>query len=183
MSQTVKPLVLGTFARERERANKSVLSAYDGMVAGFDPDPARRSAHRADALLDALRAPLGTAMSGLVTGRLNWAVKDLRYEVLNDAVAARWDWGRGGSSNSESVRALRQMLALDRRLRVLVIHGSTDLVTPYFATKMALDQFPTYGDTDRVRSVVLPGGHMIYAHDGSRAALRDEAQKTIHASQ
>jgi carboxypeptidase C (cathepsin A) len=172
---------IGTFTRERERANKSVLSPYDGMVAGLDPNPAGRPGHRLDAMLDALRAPLGTAMSGLITGRLNWPVKDLRYEVLNDGVAARWDWGRGGRGGAESMSALRQMLALDRRLRVLVTHGSTDLVTPYFATKMTLDQMPAYGDPDRVRFVVLPGGHMIYAHDGSRAALRDEAQKAIDA--
>ena len=173
---------LGAFARERGRSDKSVLSAYDGSVAGLDPDPVKRAGHHADAVVDALRAPLGEARSSLITGRLKWPVKEMRYEVLNGSVAARWDWGRGGRSNADSISALRQALALDRQFRVLVVHGTTDLVTPYFSTKLALDQLPTYGDPDRLRFVVLPAGHMIYARDEPRSALRDEARNLIDAA-
>ena len=57
--------------------------------------------------------------------------------------------------------------------------ASTDLVTPYFTSKLLLDQIPPMGDPDRVRLVVYGGGHMLYARDKSRAALRDDARKLI----
>ncbi|MBV9589394.1 MAG: hypothetical protein JO310_07345 [Hyphomicrobiales bacterium] len=86
-----------------------------------------------------------------------------------------WDWGRG-LNPPESITQLRQALALDPKLRVLVAHGLFDLVTPYFGSKMELDQLPRYGSADRVRLVVYPGGHMFYSRDTSRAALRNEAK-------
>ena len=116
-------------------------------------------------MLNALRAPLGAAMTRIVTEKLDWPIGDARYEILNDQVAPRWDFERGGRVDAEAVSDLRQALALDPRLKVLVVHGLTDLVTPYFATKLLLDQLPAYGDSARVRLIVLPGGHMSYLRD------------------
>lgn len=168
-----------SFIRNRRRGAEQVLSAYDGDVAGFDPSPFSRESDWADPVLDALRAPLGSAMSRIVTERLGWPVADARYEILNDRVAHDWDFGRGGRINAEAASDLRQALALDPRLKTLVAHGLTDLVTPYFATKLLLDQFPAFGDAPRVRFVTVPGGHMSYLVDESRKLLRDAARTLI----
>lgn len=168
-----------SFIRGRRRAAEQVLSAYDGEIAGFDPAPFSRDSDWADPVLDSLRAPLGAAMSRVVTERLQWPVGDARYEILNDRVAHDWDFGRGGRINAEATSDLRQALALDPRLKVLVAHGLADLVTPYFATKLLLDQLPAFGEAPRVRLVVLPGGHMSYIGDESRKLLRDAARTTI----
>ena len=42
-----------------------------------------------------------------------------------------WRWG-SGRDTPENLEELRQALSLDGKLRVLVTHGFTDLVTPYF---------------------------------------------------
>jgi carboxypeptidase C (cathepsin A) len=63
------------------------------------------------------------------------------------------------------------MLALDPQLRVLVVHGTSDLATPYFENRLILDQFPDFG-ADRVMFRLYPGGHMFYSRDASRAAWR-----------
>jgi carboxypeptidase C (cathepsin A) len=168
-----------TFSRERDRDGQRVLSAYDGDVAGFDPAPFSQESDWADPVLEALRAPLGAAMSRIVTEKLEWPINDARYEILNTQAAHRWDYGRGGRVNAEAVSDLRDALALDPRLKVLVVHGITDLVTPYFATKLLLDQLPAFGDWSRLQLVVLPGGHMPYLRDESRRALRDAAQTFV----
>ncbi len=98
----------------------------------------------------------------------------LRYELLNNAVNLGWNWG-GGRSAPEVVSDLRQALSLDGDLRVLVAHGYTDLVTPYFASKLILDQMPAYGRDRRLSLSVYPGGHMFYFRKASRAALRGDA--------
>jgi carboxypeptidase C (cathepsin A) len=74
------------------------------------------------------------------------------------------------------VSQLRQVLALDPKLKVLVAHGLFDLATPYFGSKIVLDQLPAYAAPPRVKLVVYPGGHMFYSRDASRQAFRAEVQ-------
>ena len=54
----------------------------------------------------------------------------------------------------------------------------TDLVTPYFGTRILLNQLPDFGP-NRLRLVVHEGGHMFYLRDTSRAALREQARAMI----
>jgi carboxypeptidase C (cathepsin A) len=63
--------------------------------------------------------------------------------------------------------------------RVLIAHGMSDLITPYFATRLILDQMPAFAGPDRVRFAIYPGGHMFYTDDASRSALRDAARAVI----
>jgi carboxypeptidase C (cathepsin A) len=63
---------------------------------------------------------------------------------------------------------------------VLVAHGANDLVTPYFANQLLLDQLPTYGAPDRVKLAVYAGGHMFYNREASRKGLRDDAEAMFH---
>ena len=116
-------------------------------------------------------------MTDLYARRLGWKTDDA-YEVLNSRVSRGWDWGRG-LRPPESVEALRQMLALDPNLRVLVTHGLTDLQAPYFASKLLIDQIPDYGPAGRLALKVYSGGHMYYARDDSRKALREDAHRLL----
>jgi carboxypeptidase C (cathepsin A) len=144
-------------------------------VTGYDPNPHSATSHYADPVLDALKAPLASAMSDIYANELNWFV-DARYEILNEDVSRKWDWGDG---HAEVVGDLKQDLALDPNLRVLIAHGLTDEVTPYFASQLLIDQIPPMGDSSRLRLVVYGGGHMVYALDPSRAALRADARQLI----
>ena len=71
---------------------------------------------------------------------------------------------------------LAAMLAHDPRTRVLIAHGASDLVTPYFENQMIVDQFPPFASPDRLKLSVYGGGHMFYSRDASRRALRDDAR-------
>ena len=73
---------------------------------------------------------------------------------------------------------LRQILATDAKLNVVVAHGLFDLATPYFGSKRVLDQLPAFA-TQRLKFVVYPGGHMFYSRDGSRQAFRGEVEGLI----
>jgi carboxypeptidase C (cathepsin A) len=75
------------------------------------------------------------------------------------------------------VSELRQALALDAKMRVLITHGFTDLVTPYFGSQLLLNQLPDLGPDQRVTLKVYGGGHMFYSRDGSRAAFRNDVRQ------
>jgi carboxypeptidase C (cathepsin A) len=162
-----------TFLRERGRAAGTMGSPYDGLVSALDPFPASPGEHLADPVLDALRGPVGSAAMALYGDRLHWQGQGT-YRLLNESVAHDWDYG--DDRDPQSTDALRRDLALDPALRVVVAHGLYDLVTPYFASELLLDQVPAPVAGARLRLLVVPGGHMMYMHDASRAALRDAAQ-------
>ena len=122
-----------------------------------------------------MTAPLTSAMLGFYRDTLGW-LPERPYMLLNRQVSRAWDWG-GDWDQPEAVGALRRVLALDPAFRLLVAHGYTDLVTPYFASALILRQLPAGLDPDaRVRQATYPGGHMFYLRDGSRRAFRDDAR-------
>jgi carboxypeptidase C (cathepsin A) len=160
------------FRREFDRRDGKVTGRYDASVLGIDPYPDSSFFHFDDQSGDALSAPVTSAAVDLTTRKLNWR-PDGSYELGNPSVERAWDFGRG---DAESVTQLRQILALDPKLKVLVAHGLFDLATPYFGSKILLDQLPGFAAPPRVQLVVFPGGHMFYARDASRKALRTEAE-------
>jgi carboxypeptidase C (cathepsin A) len=166
---------IGEFRREFDRRNGRVTGRYDASVSGFDPYPDSSYFLFGDPSGDSLTAPLTSAAVDLTTRKLNWR-PDGSYHLLNEAVNRAWDFGRGPA---ESVSQLRQILALDPKMKLLVGHGLFDLATPYFGSKVILDQLPAYARSDRVKLVVYPGGHMFYSRDATRQAFRAEVEKVM----
>ncbi|APT31813.1 hypothetical protein MCBMB27_02522 [Methylobacterium phyllosphaerae] len=161
--------------REIDRAEGRVTSAYDTGITGWDPNPAAAQSSFEDPQLTALQAPLTSAMLDLYARTLKWPVANMRYELLNNAVNRGWSWGSGRQA-PEVLSNLQGTLALDGHLRVLVAHGFTDLVTPYFASKLLLAQVPAYS-AGRLSLAVYPGGHMFYTRPDSRAAFKADVER------
>jgi len=171
---------MATFQRERNRQRGLVGSAYDPTVTGFDPYPTSASSRYEDPMLGALAAPLTSAMSALYQHELHWQI-DAPYHLLDREVSSGWNWG-GGRTPPEVVDDLRSVLAGDRQLRVLIAHGASDLVTPYFENQLIIDQLPAFGPAERLKLVVYGGGHMFYSRDASRHAFRDEVERLFRVA-
>ena len=165
-------LDISEFRREFDRRDGKVTGRYDGSVLGFDPNPDSSDSHFGDPSGDSLIAPLTSAAVDLTTHALDWH-PDGPYRLLNRSIS--WDYGRG-TNPAQSITELRQILALDPKMKLLVGHGLFDLATPYFGSKLWLDQLPAYASPDRIKLVVYPGGHMFYSRDAARQAFRSEAQ-------
>ena len=168
------------YNRETNRPDGKVASMYDASVTGFDPDPTEPEGRFNDPFTAGLNAPMTGAMLDLYRTKLNWH-PDGRYLKSNWEANRSWIWGNSPVP-PESVTELKSVLALDPRLRVLVAHGFTDLVTPYMGSELILDQIPDYGGEERLASVVYPGGHMFYSRDASRRAFREDALKLLERS-
>src|SRR6202140_1659493 len=162
------------FRREFDRKDGKVTGRYDASVLGLDPYPDSSSYHFSDPSGEAIAAPLTSAAVDLTARKLNWR-PDGSYHLLNGAVEKGWDFGHG-INPPESISQLREILALDPKLKLLVGHGLFDLATPYFGTKILLDQLPAFASPERVKLVVYPGGHMFYSRDGARQAFRADAE-------
>jgi carboxypeptidase C (cathepsin A) len=158
----------GVFARESRRDDHLRTSVYDATVTAKGRD------RGSDPVLDAMTAPLTTAMLGFYGETLKW-LPNREYQLLNRDVGRSWDWGRH-RGQPEAVTDLVDLVSLDPTLSVLVTHGRTDLVTPYFGTALILRQLDVADADQRLRQVTYPGGHMFYTRTDSRRAFREDAR-------
>lgn len=162
------------FRRAFDRSRGKVTGRYDASVLGFDPYPDSSASDFNDPSEEPLLSALTSAAFELYAHKLNWRPTG-SYELLSRNVNHQWDFGKSRSS-VESMTNIRELLAAQPEFKLLVAHGLFDLATPYFASRIRLDQLPAFGSRDRVKLVVYPGGHMFYSHDGSRRALRDQVR-------
>lgn len=166
-----------TYLRELRRNEGLIGSVYDSNVTAYDPFPAEARPDDGfhDPMLEALMAPVTSAMSDFVVRQVGWKVQG-HYEALSFAVNRAWD--RAGLNADTPVKDLRRAVALDPKMAVTIVHGWNDLSCPYFGSRLILSQMPNYGSPDRVQLHVYPGGHMFYARPDSGAALRRDLEKT-----
>ncbi|SOU08051.1 carboxypeptidase-like protein [Xanthomonas arboricola pv. fragariae] len=165
------------YLREVFRDKGELGSRYDANVTAFDPFPNDPEQRANDPLLDSIIAPTTTAMVDFVTRVVGWKV-DARYQALNYDVNKLWDWN--DELRKGAVTQLRQSVAIDPKLRVLIAHGWNDLSCPFMGSVLTVDQMPTMGsDPKRVQVREYPGGHMFYNRTDSQAAFRNDV-KTMY---
>ncbi len=167
-------LETGAYLREVFREEGKLGSVYDSNVTSFDPFPFAPEQRANDPILASIVAPLTTAMVDFVTRTVGWKV-DARYNALSYDVNRQWD--RGNDLRTGSVPQLRQAVAADPKLRVLIVHGWNDLSCPFMGSILTVDQMPVMGDPTRVAVREYPGGHMFYTRPSSRAELRKDVME------
>jgi carboxypeptidase C (cathepsin A) len=162
------------YLREVFREQGKLGSVYDSNVTSFDPFPFSPQQRANDPILAAMIAPMTTAMVDFVTRTVGWKV-DARYNALSYEVNRLWD--RGDDLRKGSVPDLREAVAADPKLRVMIVHGWNDLSCPFMGSILTVDQMPVMGDPTRVSVREYPGGHMFYTRAESRAQLRKDAME------
>ncbi len=168
------------YLREVFRDKGELGSRYDSNVTAFDPFPNAPEQRANDPILDSIIAPTTTAMVDFVTRVVGWKV-NARYQALNYDVNALWDWN--DDPHKGSVTELRQAVAIDPKLRVLIVHGWNDLSCPFMGSVLIVDQMPVMGnDPSRVQVKNYPGGHMFYNRADSQRALRQDVMAMYRAN-
>jgi carboxypeptidase C (cathepsin A) len=166
-------LETGAYLREAHREEGRLSSIYDSNVTSFDPYPFAPEQRANDPLLATLIAPTTTAMVDFVNRTVGWKV-DARYNALSYDVNSQWD--RGDDLRHGSVGDLRESVAADPKLHVLIVHGWNDLSCPFMGSVLTVDQMPIMGDATRVAVKEYPGGHMFYTRPSSRADLHTDVK-------
>lgn len=161
---------VGAFLRELYRDQGKIASVYDSNVTQDDPFPWSAQGRRNDPILDAIIAPTTSAMVDFDTRVVGWKVEG-RFNALSYEVGNDWEAGVEGT---EATPDLRQAIAADPKMKVLIVHGWDDLSCPYFVSRLVIDQMPITGDPNRVKLSVYPGGHMFYSRPASQAAFRTD---------
>ena len=165
------------YLREVYREQGKLGSVYDSNVTSFDPFPFSPDQRANDPILASIIAPMTTAMVDFVTRTVGWKV-DARYNALSYDVNKLWN-REDEALRSGSVTELRQSVAADPKLRVLIVHGWNDLSCPFMGSILTVDQMPVMGDATRVAVREYPGGHMFYTRESSSLALRKDVMEML----
>ena len=170
-------LEIGAYLREVFRESGKIGSVYDSNVTAYDPFPFAPEQRTNDPILESIIAPTTTAMVDFVTRVVGWKT-DARYNALSYEVGSQWDFD-SRALRIGAVPDLRQAVAADPELRVIIAHGWNDLSCPFMGSVLTVDQMPVMGDPTRVAVHEYPGGHMFYSRPGSQAALRKDVQAMV----
>jgi carboxypeptidase C (cathepsin A) len=158
-----------TFTHEHEKRSDTVLSSYDATVSAPVP---RGERIRFDPILDRAVAALEPAFTQYVRAELGYRT-DLPYKLLNREVSEHWDYGTSPTHQgfAGALDELQKARTQRPALGVLIVHGYTDVVTPYGISRYLIDQLAPIATARPIELRTYRGGHMMYLRPASRQAL------------
>ena len=162
------------YIKHLREKSKEVVSPYDVAISMPDPFPESGDPHHDDPVLNGFTRALGGLFVAYARNELGFETP-MTYEQLSGA-NRNWDWHGESQGRASVTNDIREMLALNPGFKLLVVHGSADLVTPYGASKYVIEHLPPLGAPNRVQLKVYRGGHMFYFDPASRKAFTDEAR-------
>jgi carboxypeptidase C (cathepsin A) len=167
------------YLREVHRSQGLIGSVYDSNVTAPDPFPYAPDQESNDPILESIIAPTTTAMVDFITRTVGWKT-DAQYYALSGEVNQQWD-RQSRDLRMGAVSDLREAVAADPKLRVLIVHGWNDLSCPFMGSVLSVDQMPLMGDPGRVQVHEFPGGHMFYTRQANGAGLHGLAETMVSA--
>jgi carboxypeptidase C (cathepsin A) len=172
-------LETGAYLREVHRTQGLIGSVYDSNVTGYDPFPYAAFSRTNDPMLESIIAPTSTAAADFITRTVGWKT-DARYEALSSTVNRMWD-RQSDDLRRGAVSDLREAVAADPKLHVLIVHGWNDLSCPFMGSVLTVEQMPVMGDPNRVSVHEFPGGHMFYTRPANQSGLHKLAETLVQA--
>ena len=166
------------YLREVHRGTEEIGSVYDSNVTAPDPFPFSPDRRSGDPILESIIAPTTTAMVDWVTRVVGWKTM-ARYNALSYEVNEQWERDRVLERGSTS--DLREAVAADPKMRVLIAHGWDDLSCPFMGSVLTVDEMPLMGDPQRVAVHEYPGGHMFYTRPTSQASFLKDVEAMVAA--
>jgi carboxypeptidase C (cathepsin A) len=155
--------------------DKGVVSPYDLGFSVPDPFPESASAHNDDPVLDGFTRALGGLTAGYIRNELGFKT-EMTYELLASDISRKWDWQGESMGRASATSDIRELVALNSSFRMMIAHGTSDLVTPYAVSRYVVNHLPPLGGVDRVQLKLYRGGHMFYFTPTSRLAFTNDAK-------
>lgn len=161
------------FTKELLRDRGRTVGRLDSRFRGEDGDPTAAD-FDSDPSYSAILGPYTATLNDYLRRELELEI-DLPYEILTSRVHP-WKVGERFEGRYISVSdTLRDAMHRNPDLQVFVANGYYDLATPYFATEYTFDHLALDpASSDRVTMTYYEAGHMMYIHEPSLAALRDD---------
>ncbi|MFO7951036.1 MAG: hypothetical protein R6U36_11830 [Candidatus Fermentibacteraceae bacterium] len=123
-----------------------------------------------DPSMTAIAPPYTSVFNNYLRGELG-VDTDMEYQVwLKEDLRKKWEWEKGQLPATGD--RLRQAMAANPHMKVMVAQGRYDLATPQLATKYMLSHMGLDPEVrDNLQTRYYPAGHMFYLDEESLAAF------------
>jgi len=171
---------IDTFVRYLLQGQGKVLGLYDAGTTTDDPFPGSDSFRGVDPTLGGINRLYTTATNQHLRDNLG-VDSESHYELLNYDVNSRWQWRDEKTGSPIPVGATEDLavgLGMNPDMKLSVVHGVYDLVTPYFESKYLVNQLRR--GSKLANSILLQnyeGGHMFYMWQKSRREFARDTAK------
>lgn len=171
-----------TFCRELLRDRKQVMGWYDASYAIDDPLPAAESFKGVDPTLGGIMRLYVAGANAHLRENLGLDA-ERKYELLSMDTNQKWQWSNkttGDPMPAGAVEDLAVGISMNPDIKLSVVHGVYDLITPYFESKHLVEQLAQGSPiAKKIGFEVYEGGHMFYMWEKSRKAFTEDARKLI----
>jgi carboxypeptidase C (cathepsin A) len=163
------------FRKELLRDEQRTIGRYDSRLEGTDADSAGERPEY-DASYASVQGVFTATFNDYVRQELKWDT-DLTYEVLTDKVRP-WSYEKQQNQYVNTAEGLREAIAQNPNLRVLVANGFYDLATPFFATEYTFNHLGLDPSLQsNVKLTYCDAGHMLYTSKPCLDALRHSIEE------
>jgi carboxypeptidase C (cathepsin A) len=171
------------FAREIRRNQGERVSLYDSTI--LAPAGPENGEGAGDPVLQPAVAAYGTAFNTYLADALG-VHTDQPYRVLPHDVSQQWNWEgeRQHGTDGLAMSSLEAALLEHPAMKILIVNGRYDLVTPYLSSRWLIDQLEIPEATrSTIQLRVYDGGHMVYMRPASRSLLARDAAELYGAGE
>lgn len=170
------------FLKELLRERGEVLAIHDTRFRGKDPDEAGELVSW-DPFLFGIAGPFVTAINGYLTDDLKVEMGE-SYEVFAEGAGGVWkrpaNQQRAFSGFLNTTEYLAQAAAANRDFRIFVASGYHDLTTTFYGVEHTFNHSGV--PRDRITLKNYFGGHMMYLHEASLAALSADIRAFVRGA-
>lgn len=170
-------VVIFEFCKELLRSENRTVGRLDSRIKGIDARTIGQTADH-DPSMSAIMPPYTMMLNDYIRRELQFKT-DQDYKIFGD-VWEKWDWDRKREGFPDTADALREALAKNPYMRVLICSGLYDLATPYYATEYTLSHMRL---DESVRGNIeikeYEAGHMMYIHEDCLGQLKKDLSEWI----
>jgi carboxypeptidase C (cathepsin A) len=178
-------ITFGDFARQLKKQDHLITDLYDGSLSSGDAFPNRTNNEAA------INEALFNTMNLYAAAIYHWqrselgVSTELEYTVLNQEAHKAWKNDEKDFDLfqlAESMDDFRAGVTTNTAMKVLVVHGQYDTVTPYFASKRLMHQSRLKADARaRVTEKLYQGGHMFYSWHEQRRLFSEDVRALVQS--
>jgi carboxypeptidase C (cathepsin A) len=167
------------FFKELLRDQRRTVGRLDSRFKGIDKLNVSETPD-VDPAMSAIMPPYTALFNQYVRADLGYET-DIRYEILSLDVNESWEWDRG--KYPDTSEPLRQALAQNPFMKVLIAMGYYDLATPPFGTQYTLSHMDIDPSLQgNFEHAYYPAGHMLYLDLASLAKLKQDVARFVQSA-